>query len=82
MRFMVLVKANKDSEAGVLPDEKILTDEDLGHLDRDFHVLGPERSEAYGFEHHRLVRRLGNPCHRVPHSGTWLDWTVAGLLRL
>jgi hypothetical protein len=26
MRFMVLVKANKDSEAGVLPDEKILTE--------------------------------------------------------
>ena len=26
MRFMVLVKANKDSEAGVLPDEKLLTD--------------------------------------------------------
>ena len=26
MRFMVIVKANKDSEAGVLPDEKILTD--------------------------------------------------------
>ncbi|MFL5248313.1 MAG: YciI family protein [Myxococcales bacterium] len=25
MRFMVMVKANKDSEAGVLPDEKILT---------------------------------------------------------
>src|SRR5215813_11303942 len=25
MRFMVLVKANKDTEAGVLPDEKILT---------------------------------------------------------
>jgi hypothetical protein len=24
MRFMVLVKANKDSESGVLPDEKIL----------------------------------------------------------
>jgi hypothetical protein len=24
MRFMVIVKANKDSEAGVLPDEKIL----------------------------------------------------------
>ena len=24
MRFMVLVKANKDSEAGVLPDEQIL----------------------------------------------------------
>jgi hypothetical protein len=26
MRFMVIVKANEDSEAGVLPDEKILTD--------------------------------------------------------
>ena len=25
MRFMVIVKANKDSEAGVLPDEKMLT---------------------------------------------------------
>jgi hypothetical protein len=25
MRFMVMVKASKDSEAGVLPDEKILT---------------------------------------------------------
>ena len=26
MRVMVLVKANKDTEAGVLPDEKLLTD--------------------------------------------------------
>jgi len=26
MRFMVLVKANRDSEAGVLPDKKILTE--------------------------------------------------------
>ncbi len=26
MRVMVLVKANKDSEAGALPDEKILTE--------------------------------------------------------
>jgi hypothetical protein len=26
MRFMMLVKANKDSEAGVLPDKKILTE--------------------------------------------------------
>jgi hypothetical protein len=26
MRFMVIVKANKDSEAGALPDEKILTE--------------------------------------------------------
>lgn len=26
MRFMVLVKANEDSEAGVMPDEKMLTE--------------------------------------------------------
>ena len=26
MRVMVLIKANKDSEAGILPDEKLLTD--------------------------------------------------------
>ena len=26
MRFMVIVKANKDSEAGVLPDQKILSE--------------------------------------------------------
>src|SRR5438874_12009390 len=26
MRFMVIVKANKDSEAGKLPDQKILTE--------------------------------------------------------
>jgi hypothetical protein len=26
MRFMVLIKANKDSEAGILPDEKLLSE--------------------------------------------------------
>ena len=26
MKFMVMIKANKDSEAGVLPDEKLLTE--------------------------------------------------------
>jgi hypothetical protein len=26
MRFMVIVKANKESEAGVLPDKKLLAD--------------------------------------------------------
>ena len=49
-------------------------------LERD--VLGPERSEVNGFEHHRLFRRLRNPCHRVPIREVGLDWTVAGLLRL
>jgi hypothetical protein len=26
MRFMILIKATKDTEAGVLPDEKLLTE--------------------------------------------------------
>jgi hypothetical protein len=26
MKFMILIKANKDSEAGVMPDEKLLTE--------------------------------------------------------
>ena len=26
MRFMIIVKANKDSEAGIMPDEKLLAD--------------------------------------------------------
>jgi hypothetical protein len=26
MRFMIMVKATKDSEAGVMPDEKLLKD--------------------------------------------------------
>src|ERR1017187_1223006 len=40
-------------------------------FDGDFNVLGPERSEIDGFEHHRLFRRLCNPrlmIHRVPHD--------------
>ena len=42
-------------------------------FDSDFNVLGPERSEINGFEHHRLFRRLRNPCliiHRVSCSET------------
>src|SRR5215831_12709713 len=37
-------------------------------FDSDLSVLGPERSEINGFEHHRLFRRIGNPCfiiHRI-----------------
>ena len=33
MRFMVLVKANKDSEAGVMPTEKMLTD--MGNFNQE-----------------------------------------------
>jgi hypothetical protein len=34
-------------------------------LDGDFNLLGAERSEINGFKHHRLFRRLGNPCLRL-----------------
>jgi hypothetical protein len=38
MRFMVIVKANKDSEAGVLPDEKILTE--MGKFNMELEKAG------------------------------------------
>ncbi|HEY6066182.1 MAG TPA: YciI family protein [Thermoanaerobaculia bacterium] len=38
MRFMVLVKANKDSEAGVLPDKKILTE--MGKFNEELSKAG------------------------------------------
>jgi hypothetical protein len=38
MRFMVLVKANKDSETGVLPDEKILTE--MGRFNQQLEKAG------------------------------------------
>ena len=38
MRFMVIVKANKDSEAGVLPDEKLLRD--MGNYNEELSKAG------------------------------------------
>src|SRR5213080_3846345 len=38
MRFMILVKANKDSEAGILPDEKILTE--MGKFNEELEKAG------------------------------------------
>jgi hypothetical protein len=38
MRFMVLVKANKDSEAGILPDKKILTE--MGKFNEELSKAG------------------------------------------
>jgi len=38
MRVMVLVKANKDSEAGALPDEKILTE--MGNFNEELVKAG------------------------------------------
>ncbi len=38
MRFMVIVKADKDSEAGVLPDRKLL--EDMGNFNEELSKAG------------------------------------------
>jgi hypothetical protein len=38
MRFMVLVKADKNSEAGVLPDEKLLTE--MGNFNEELSKAG------------------------------------------
>src|SRR5438270_7255859 len=38
MRFMIIVKATKDSEAGVLPDEKLLTD--MGKFNEELSKAG------------------------------------------
>ena len=51
MRFMVLVKADKNSEAGVLPDKKILTE--MGKFNEEMVKAGVLLA-AEG--------RLGSPC--------------------
>ncbi|CAN5163764.1 YciI family protein [soil metagenome] len=38
MRFMILIKANKDTEAGVLPDEKLLTE--MGNFNEELVKAG------------------------------------------
>ncbi len=38
MRFMIIVKADKDSEAGILPDEKLLTD--MGNFNEELTKAG------------------------------------------
>ena len=38
MRFMVIVKANEDSEAGVMPDEKMLTE--MGKFNKELVKAG------------------------------------------
>ncbi|MGH7216007.1 MAG: YciI family protein [Nitrospiraceae bacterium] len=38
MRFMIIVKATKDSEAGVLPDEKLLTE--MGNFNEELVKAG------------------------------------------
>jgi hypothetical protein len=42
MRVMVIVKANKESEAGVLPSREILAD--MGKFNEELVKAGPESS--------------------------------------
>src|SRR5207249_12091205 len=44
-------------------------------FDSDFNILGPEGSEINGFEHHRLFRRLRNPC-LIIHRVSYIDLCV------
>ena len=46
MRVMVIIKANKDSEAGVLPDEKLLTDIQLDLLSAAQRMLAEHTAEV------------------------------------
>ena len=45
-------------------------------FDSDFNVLGPERSEIDGFEHHRLLCRLRNP-YPIIHSVSYSETIIA-----
>ena len=45
MRFMILLKADKNTEAGVLPDEKLLTE-----MTKDNEALGRLRTIPKGWE--------------------------------
>ena len=81
MRFMIIVKANEDSEAGVLPDEKILTE--MGKFNEELVKAGvmlageeigigrPDTPVIGG----DAARDLFHPVGVVPEV-----WIVAGLL--
>src|SRR5262249_24994697 len=76
---------------GVLRDAPVIVEDgeirvtQSAVFNRDFNVLGPERSEINGFECHRLFGRLRDPClvnHRVSRSKTAAGLDRGGLLRL
>src|SRR5207244_6905114 len=68
---------------GVLRDAPVIVEDgEIGVtqtavLESDFNVLGPERSEINGFEHHRLFGRLPDPCLIIPRVS--YSETSAGL---
>jgi len=77
---------------GVLRDAPVIVqDGEIGVtqttvFNSDFNVLGPKRSEIDVFEHHRLFRRVRNPCliiHGVSYfetsTGSDGGWLVAAL---
>ena len=53
MRFMVIIKANEASEAGEMPDEKMLTD--MGKYNEELVnagvMLAGDRSQRRGHDH-------------------------------
>src|SRR5439155_329546 len=64
MRVMVLVKANKDSEAGVLPDEKILTE--MGK----FNI---QLEEAGVMPHEKILGEMAKYHEELQKAGVLLD---------
>ena len=66
MRFMMLVKADKKSEAGVLPDEKLLSDmgADVVRIDRPGVSLG-NRFDIVGRGRRTILLDLKNPSART-----------------
>lgn len=85
MRVMVLVKANKESEAGVLPDEKILTD--MGKFNEELAKAGimlageglqaSSKGARVKFSNGRAVKVTDGPFAETKElvAGFWL-WQV------
>ena len=61
MRFMVLLKADKNTEAGVLPDEKGLTE--MGKYNEELVKAGIERRRI-------TIMGMGKPISPDPTSAT------------
>ena len=72
MRFMMIVKASKESEAGEMPSEKVLADmakynEELVKAGRDARPVGPQ-AELEGRPHQVLGQQAHG--HRRPFAET------------
>ena len=65
MRFIVIVKATKDSEAGVLPDEKLLND--MTKYNEEL-VKNGVMLAGEGLQPARTARASASPATSVPSS--------------